>query len=64
MGQASVVREGKKIHEVVFKLIAEETAGGKFIPFLIDASAQLLHPHMCACMYICHLLVLISESVP
>lgn len=64
VSQASVVWEGKKIHKVIFKLIAEVTAGDKFIPLLIDASAQLLHLHTCACMYICHLLVLVSESVP
>lgn len=59
-----MVREEKKIQEVTFKLTAEGTAGDKFIPFLIDASAQLLHPHTCARMYMCHLLVLVSESVP
>lgn len=52
VSQASVVQEVKKIHEVMFQLIAEVTAGDKFIPFLIDASAQLLHPRTCAYMYI------------
>lgn len=56
-----MVREEKKIHKVLFKLIAEVTVGDKFVPFLIDASAQLLHPCTCACMYICHLLVIVSE---
>lgn len=55
-----MVREEKKMHKVTFELTAEVTAGDKFIPFLIDASAQLLHPCTCARMYTCHLLVLVS----
>lgn len=63
VSQASVVREEKKVHKVMFKLITEVT-GDKFLPFLVDASAELLHPRTCACMYIFHLLVIVSESVP
>lgn len=47
----------------MFKLITEVT-GDKLLPFLVDATAQLLHPRTCACMYIFHLLVIVSESVP
>lgn len=54
----------KKILEVTCKLVAGVTADDKFTPFLVDANAQLLHPRTCACTYICHLLVLVSEPVP
>lgn len=46
------------------KLVAEFTVDDTFIPFLIGVNAQLLHPHTCACTYIRHLLVLVSEAVP
>lgn len=32
--------------------MAEVTVGDKFIPLLVDASAQLLQPRMCACTFV------------